>query len=341
MGRVSPDPQPSTPHAQHRDPLSGQGRAPARRPEPGPIALLPSQPEHIIAAVRDAGGQIEPLSGATRGLVWLSEKRAEELLEVLTAHPQIGWVQLPWAGVDGFASVFPRFSDGSGPLFTSAKGAYSEPVAEHAVALAHAIQREFAPKARAAQWAAARTGLSLYGCRITIVGAGGISAEIIRLLQPWRPRITVVRRAADPMPGADRTVTADALPGLLPETDVLILAAASTSQTRHLIGAPELAALPEHAALVNIARGPLIDTDALVEALAAGAILGAGLDVTDPEPLPADHPLWREPRALITSHSADTPEMTAPLLAGRIAENTRAFVGDGRFVGIVDAGAGY
>lgn len=341
---MNPDPQPSAPTAlsgQHRDPLADQGVVPARRPEPGPIALLPSQPDHIIAAVRDAGGDVQPLSEETRGLVWLSERRAEELLEVLTAHPSIGWVQLPWAGVDGFASVLPRFADGSGPLFTSAKGAYSEPVAEHAVALAHAIQRELAPKARHAQWAAQRTGLSLYGRRITIVGAGGISAEIIRLLQPWRPQITVVRRASDPMPGADRTVTTEALSSLLPETDVLILAAASTSQTRHLIGAAELAALPRHAALVNIARGPLIDTHALVAALAAGEILGAGLDVTDPEPLPADHPLWAEPRALITSHSADTPEMTAPLLAGRIAENTRAFLGDGRFVGIVDAGAGY
>ena len=119
------------------------------------------------------------------------------------------------------------------------------------------------------------------------------------------------------------------------------LCSSATSASRHLIGARELALLPEGAALVNIARGALVDTAALGEALAQGRLVGAGLDVTEPEPLPADHPLWREPRCLITSHSADTPEMTAPLLAQRITENVRGFLGDGRFVGLVDPEAGY
>ena len=90
-----------------------------------------------------------------------------------------------------------------------------------------------------------------------------------------------------------------------------------------------------------MARGALIDTDALVDALRSGAIAGAGLDVTDPEPLPDGHPLWDEPSCVITSHSADTPEMTAPLLAGRIRRNVEAFVSHGRFVGVVDPRAGY
>ena len=99
--------------------------------------------------------------------------------------------------------------------------------------------------------------------------------------------------------------------------------------------------VPATAALVNIARGALIDQDALAEALREHRLLGAGLDVTSPEPLDGDHALWREPRCLITSHSADTPEMTAPLLAGRITENVRAFLGESRFIGIVDPAAGY
>ncbi|HSO01003.1 MAG TPA: NAD(P)-dependent oxidoreductase [Gaiellaceae bacterium] len=287
------------------------------------------------------GGVIGELSERTRGLVWLSEKRADELTEILEAHPGISWVQLPWAGVDGFADVLAHYADGSGPLFTSAKGAYSEPVAEHAVALAQAVLRELAPKARAARWAPVRTGLSLYGRTVVIVGAGGIAVEIIRLLQPYRVHVTVVRRSASPLAGADRTVTADALADVLPTADVLILAAASTGETQALISAPELALLPPTAALVNIARGALIDQDALAEALREKRLLGAGLDVTTPEPLGDDHPLWAEPRCLITSHSADTPEMTAPLLARRITENVRGFLADGRLVGIVDPGAGY
>jgi len=95
------------------------------------------------------------------------------------------------------------------------------------------------------------------------------------------------------------------------------------------------------AILINVARGPLVDTDALADALAAGAIAGAGLDVTDPEPLPDGHRLWNEPRALITAHSADTPEMTTPLLGERFRLNLEAFLDHGRFEGVVDPGAGY
>ncbi|GAA1697103.1 D-isomer specific 2-hydroxyacid dehydrogenase family protein [Microcella alkalica] len=346
-----PDPRPLAPLAsvtrvgptQHEDPLAGRSAAPptGRRIAPGPIAVLPRPTALFVDAARAGGAEVVEISAATRGLIWLSEQRAEELAELLDAHPGIQWVQLPWAGVDGFSSILPRYADGRGPLFTSAKGAYSEPVAEHAVALLHAVLRELAPKVRAARWAPVRTGLSLYGRHVVIVGAGGIAAEIIRLLTPWRVRITVVRRSPGDVPGAHRTVTVDELHGVLPEADALILAAASTERTRHLIGSAELALLPEHAALVNIARGALIDTGALVEALREKRILGAGLDVTDPEPLGDDHALWSEPRCIITSHSADTPEMTAPLLAGRITENVRGFLGDGRFVGIVDPAAGY
>ena len=131
------------------------------------------------------------------------------------------------------------------------------------------------------------------------------------------------------------------MPGVLATSDVVVVAAALTGGTRHLIGRAELELMRASAVLVNIARGPLLDTDALVNALAAGAIAGAALDVTDPEPLPQGHPLWAEPRCLITPHSADTPEMTAPLLAERIRLNVDAFLTDGRFVGVVDPRIGY
>ena len=150
-----------------------------------------------------------------------------------------------------------------------------------------------------------------------------------------------MRRSAEPVPGAARTVQTSALHDVLPDADVVVVAAALTQDTRHLIGAPELALMNRNANLVNVGRGPLIDTDALVAALADGSIAGAALDVTEPEPLPDGHPLWTEPRCLITPHSADTPEMTAPLLAERIRLNVRAFLGDGRFVGVVDPQRGY
>ena len=327
---------------QHRDRAADYRFQPVNRPEPGPIAVLPRETAMFVDAVLAGGGKIEPLSDATRGVVWLSEKHSDELATVLEAHPGIQWVQLPWAGVDAFAEILARFAAQPYPLWTSAKGAYSEPVAEHALALTLALLRQFPQKARSATWMASpKTGTSLFGLEVLLIGAGGIAREIIRLLAAFDVRVTVVRRSTEPLDGADATVASSELSSVLPTADVVIIAAASTGETAQLMGAEELRLMKRSAVLVNIARGALIDTDALVAALSAGEIAGAGLDVTDPEPLPDGHPLWSAPNCLVTSHSADTPEMTAPLLAGRIRLNVEAFHGTAGFVGVVDPVAGY
>ncbi|MBX0298910.1 hydroxyacid dehydrogenase [Cryobacterium sp. 1639] len=302
--------------------------------------MLPEPAPLFAAAVEQAGGVLAPLSDATRAIIWLSYARAGEIDDVLEKNPQVGWLQLPWAGVDAFSDVLSRHQRDD-LLVTSAKGAYAQPVAEHALALLLASMRLLPERARARSWNAEPAGESLYGRRVLIVGAGGIARELIRLLEPFNTAITVVRRSAAAVPGAERTVPADQLSIELPQADVVVLAAALTGGTRHLLGAAELALLKPTAHLVNIARGPLIDTDALVAALADGRLAGAALDVTDPEPLPDSHPLWNEPRCLITPHMADTPEMTAPLLAERIRLNVAALLGNGAFVGVVDPAAGY
>ncbi|WP_229715190.1 D-isomer specific 2-hydroxyacid dehydrogenase family protein [Subtercola lobariae] len=328
--------------AQHEAVLASPATplAEAVRPTPGPIAVLPVAGALFVDAIEAAGGQVAPLSDATRGLVWLDSGSADELGRVLESHPGIQWLQLPWAGVDSFSELLATHSR-PGLLVTSAKGAYAQPVAEHALTLTLAVMRHLAERARATSWATTSTGESLYGRHVVIVGAGGIAVELLRLLAPFGVQTTVVRRQATPLAGATRTVTTDALRAVLPTADVIVLAAALTSGTENLFGAAEFALLKPTAYLVNIARGGLVDTDALVTALNSGALAGAGLDVTDPEPLPAGHPLWRAQNVIITSHSADTPEMTAPLLAKRLHDNVAALLGDGAFVGIVDPKAGY
>ncbi|WP_285116814.1 D-isomer specific 2-hydroxyacid dehydrogenase family protein [Leifsonia sp. fls2-241-R2A-40a] len=310
------------------------------RPEPGPIAVLPEPEQQFVDAVEAAGGTVEPLSDRTRGVVWLSNKDAAAFPAVLEAHPGIGWVQLPFAGVDAFADIIAA-EDRPGLVWTSAKGAYAQPVAEHALVLSLALLRVLPKRIRARSWATEPEGRSLYGLDVVIVGAGGIALELMRLLEPFGARVTIVRRSEAPVRGAVRTVTADRLASVLPSADLVVVAAALTGGTRHLFGADEFAAMKSTAYLVNIARGGLVDTDALLSALRSGAIAGAGIDVTDPEPLPDGHPLWDEPGVIITPHQADTPEMTAPLLAERIRLNVRAFLDDGRFVGVVDPAAGY
>ena len=327
--------------AQHRAVQGAPDRALAddNRPKSGPIAMLPGMVEEYAAAVRGAGGELAELGPDTRGIVWTSVSRASELTDALSAHPQVQWVQLPFAGVDAFAASL-RDYDRPDLVWTSAKGAYAEPVAEHALALTLAALRMFVVRARATSWGSA-DGRSLYGANVVIVGAGGIAVELIRLLAPFRTSITVVRKSAGEVAGADRTVTVDRLASVLPDADVVVLAAASTADTEHLFGAEQFGTMKPTAVLVNIARGPLIDTDALVEALTRGTIAAAALDVTEPEPLPDGHPLWGLDNCLITPHTADTQEMIAPLLAERIRLNVEALVHTGRFVGVVDPAAGY
>lgn len=327
---------------QHRDLLAGLAvpLAAEKRPEVGPIAVLPQPTELISEAIVAGGGIVEPLSADTRGIVWLAGSAAQ-LQQTLEEYPQIGWVQLPLAGVEKFASALAAHADGALPVWTSAKGAFAEPVAEHAVALALATLRQFPDKSRSTSWAAVKQGISLYGRRVLIVGAGGIAVEIMRLLAPFEVDVTIVRRSSEPLPGASRTVLSDRLLSVIPEADVVILAAAATDETAQLIGADELAAMKQTAVLVNIARGQLIDTDALLSSLDSGHLFGVGLDVTDPEPLPDGHPLWSAPRTVITSHCADTEEMVVPLLAERVRLNVVALHGDGAFVGVVDPAKGY
>jgi phosphoglycerate dehydrogenase-like enzyme len=327
---------------QHRAVLAPVGAPldPAERPEPGPIAVLPTAEPSFVAAVEAAGGTVEPLSDRTRGVVWLSNKDAAAFPPILHAHPGIGWVQLPFAGVDAFSGIIGA-EDRPGLVWTSAKGAYAQPVAEHALALTLALLRVLPKRVRATSWSTVEEGRSLYGLDVVIVGAGGIALELMMLLAPFGARVTIVRRSPEPVPGAERTVGSDRLLEVLPDADVVVVAAALTGGTRHLFGDAEFAAMKETAYLVNIARGGLVDTDALLRALRGGAIAGAGIDVTDPEPLPDGHPLWAEEACLITPHQADTSAMTAPLLAERVRANVQAFLGDGDFVGRVDPAAGY
>ena len=317
---------------------------PHRSLEGGKVSLAPFREELFEHAVAEGGGSLCDLCPDTKGLIWLSPQGAEELGAIMTAHPQIEWLQLPWAGVDAFASVLADLAaqpEDSRPVVTSAKGAYSEPVAEHALALTLATLRELPRKARAAHWQDQRSGLSLFGRHVVVIGAGGVARTFLGLLAPFRARVTVVRRGSAPVPGASSTVGPGELLSVLPSADVVVVAAAATDQTQHLIGARELAALPPHAVLINIARGSLVDADAVLAAVQAGELFGAGLDVMDPEPFPNDHGLWSQESVVITSHSADTPEMTRPLLAQRVRGNVEAFMARKPLLGVVNPEAGY
>jgi phosphoglycerate dehydrogenase-like enzyme len=174
-----------------------------------------------------------------------------------------------------------------------------------------------------------------------VIGAGAIGRALIALLAPWRCRIVAVTRSGRDVPGAAVSLAAADVDRVWPEADVTVLAAPATDATRRLVGAAELAAFRPDAWLVNVARGTLVDTNALVEALAAGRLGGAALDVTDPEPLPDDHALWREPRALITPHVANTTDLRRRALADWTRDNVARFARGDELGGTVEPGRGY
>jgi phosphoglycerate dehydrogenase-like enzyme len=306
----------------------------SRRPR---IAVAPmGTRDWICEAAREGGADLVDPREA-EALIWTSADDAEDLRDLLTEHPGIRWVQLPWAGVEPFADA--------GVIddlrtWTCGKGVYAAPVAEHALALALAGTKDLKRHTSARSWGD-QSGISIMGGKVTIFGGGGIACELIKLLQPFGCEITVVRRHPDPVDGVTTVLDFPQRYEALKGADVVVLALALTDETRGLIGEIELELMEPHAWLVNVARGPHVITEDLVIALRGDVIGGAALDVTDPEPLPEGHPLWSLPNCVITPHTANTEDMAQRLLSGRIRENVRRFAAGEELLGLVDPGAGY
>jgi phosphoglycerate dehydrogenase-like enzyme len=258
-----------------------------------------------------------------------------KLAELLRDAPHIEWVQLPFAGVEDFVDLID-----DDRLWTCGKGVYAEPVAELALTLALAGLRGLGTYVRATTWGEP-IGRNLQGARVTVLGGGAITESLLRLLVPFDCHVTVVRNRAHPLEGADLVLEADQLSDALPGADVVFLALALTPDTEGIISADELSLMERHAWLVNVARGRHVVTDDLVMALRSNTIGGAGLDVTDPEPLPKEHPLWTLHNCLLTPHVGNTPRMARPLLARRIEENVRRFSEGQDLLGPVYVELGY
>jgi phosphoglycerate dehydrogenase-like enzyme len=299
------------------------------------IALGPEgAPTWMAQAIVAGGGHVVPVREA-EGLVWASPRDAVTLERTLADAPHLQWIQLPFAGIEDFAHLIDDERQ-----WTCGKGVYAEPVAELALTLALAGLRGVGHYARARAWEKPR-GTNLRGGRVTILGGGGITRALLRLLAPFDCHVTVVRNRAREMEGADEVVDAEAYVHALPAADVVVLALALTAETDGIISRDELQLMEDHAWLINVARGRHVVTADLVDALRDGVIGGAGLDVTEPEPLPPDHPLWSLPNCIITPHVGNTPEMAAPLLAERITANVRRYAHGEELIGPVDIELGY
>lgn len=241
--------------------------------------------------------------------------------------PRVRWIQATSAGIGqlvrrrGYGRTMPR------TVFTTASGVHARPLAEFALMSMLGHVRGLLPVVRAQRarrWERF-AGTDLEGRTAVVVGHGAIGREIGRMARALGVTVLGVRRHPDGVDPcalhADELHGPDALASLLPRADFLVLVAPHTDETEHMIGAAELAALPDGAALINIGRGALVDEPALVEALARGRPGAAYLDVFADEPLPDDSPLWSAPNVLVSPHSASTSDRENARLTELFCDN--------------------
>jgi phosphoglycerate dehydrogenase-like enzyme len=243
----------------------------------------------------------------------------------LAAAPKLKWIHSTAIGVAQL--MYPELRD-SGILVTNPRGIFSLPVAEHAMGLLLALARNFPDSVRyqdRAHWSQQdlwdRYPLTeLNGKLLLIVGFGSIGRELARRAGAFAMRVWGVSRSGQGDASlAEKIVPVGQLREVLPFADYLAISAPETPETRHLLGAEEISLLKPAACVINVARGSLLDQSALIAALQQKRLAGAALDVTEPEPLPADHPLWKVPNLFLTPHTSAIsdrlwPRQTALLL---------------------------
>lgn len=272
-------------------------------------------------------------------VVWGNGRR--QLRDAAARLGRLRWVQTLAAGPDAVLEA------GFAPdvLVTSGRGLHDGPVAEHTLALVLAVVRRVPDLVRAQdahRWAGELGGVqpvrpagelrTLDGARVVVWGFGSIAARLAPLLTALGAHVTGVATTAGERHGYP-VVTAQALPDVLPATDLLISLLPATPATRHAVDDRVLSLLPPHAWVVNVGRGATLDEAALLDAVRAGRLAGAALDVFDREPLSPQSPLWDEPRVLVSPHAAGGRPVGAAALVER---NLDAYLAGRPLLNVVD-----
>lgn len=242
--------------------------------------------------------------------------------------PNLRWIQGTSAGI-GQLVKRNGYIERTDWIFTTASGVHARPLAEFVVMVMLMFAKNY-PLLKQQQDArvwARYSGTEIGGRTLAIVGLGKIGRETARLTSLLGVRVIGNRRSSgSAVPHVEQLYPPDQLHEMLSQAHYLVLACPHTPETEGLIGAAELAALPAGAVLINIARGAVVDTAALLDALTSEHLGGAALDVTDPEPLPSDHPLWGLPNVLISPHSASTVDRENGRIVDIFCENLHRFL---------------
>ena len=264
--------------------------------------------------------------------------------EEIRAFENLRWFHLVWAGVDRY-----RKDDlAEGALFTNGSGAYGVTIAEHMMACMLSLYRQLRHYDRLQKthlWDGDWQEDTLEGKTVLILGAGDIGQALAKRLQGFDCKVWGIRRQTGNLPCFDEMYTLKQLDELLPKADVVACCLPGTAETRGLLDEKRLRAMKSTALLINCGRGNLIDTKALEKVLLEGHLGGCGLDVTDPEPLPADSPLWDLERVILTPHISGASFGHVAEMEDKIyrlaAENLRRYLDGKTLLNEVDFEIGY
>lgn len=251
---------------------------------------------------------------------------------------KLEWVQLTSAGADHIADVNLFASDKV--MLTNASGVYGKPIAEHVFAMILSFNRnlmQYERNRQESRWAPVLPMRDFYGSTLCIIGLGDIGKEVAIRGKALGARILAVKRnAGECPPYVDELYGTDEMDMVLPQADYLVLALPNTPETKGILSAEKIEKVKPGAFIVNVGRGGAICQEALIRALQEGRLAGAGLDVTDPEPLPASSPLWNMPNVIITSHTSGFSAGNWSRHAQLIQENLARYVEGKGLLNLVD-----
>jgi phosphoglycerate dehydrogenase-like enzyme len=302
--------------------------------------ILDLYPDMHIIQTDDDGVPMSDAQDAEVFMRWWTS--VEGFRNTLRLAPNVKWVYTPSAGIDHLDLDLMRER---GIVLTNAAGAHAIPIAEFVMMflLSHVKQSRLLMHYPRAEWEATeRTKLDeLAGKTMAIIGLGSIGRETAKRAQAFGMRVIGSRRRPQPTEYVDEVVSDADWQSLLPMADVVVIATPLTERTTGMVNAAALAAMRPHAYLINVARGQVIDTPALIDALARGVIAGAGLDVTPEEPLPVEHPLWDAKNVWITPHISYSSPKTRERMMDYFIENLVRYIDDKPLKNVVDFDEGY
>lgn len=263
---------------------------------------------------------------------------------MLHGSPALEWLQTNSAGVEPY--IQPGVLAGD-TLLTNATGAYGLAIAEHMLGMLLELFKKlelYRDAQKSGAWQSQGAVKAVYGSTVLVLGMGDIGGEFAARCKALGAKVIGVRRSPRPCPEyADEVHLLEDLDSLLPQADVAAITLPGTDATRGLMSRERLAKMKEGAVLLNVGRGFIVDTEALCDALERGHLSGAGVDVTDPEPLPPTHRLWNIPTAVVTPHISGFYHLreTHERIVGIFLENLRHFQAGEPLRNLVDFATGY